>query len=1139
MTGRIRRARRDTRANVDAATPSDGQVFGVTDKGESGIGDGATNGGLLFQRKNRREVLAPAQIAADQNNYAPAGIGHAGLLLLTSDQAGRTVTGINVVPASYGQERALGIRNTGSFPIVLAAQSASSTAANRFAFDGDVVLAPGYGVELVYDDTLDRWVLLYWHQPFAELTVAALVADANDFSPANLDIAGTLRLSASGAYAITGIAKGYKGREIVLLNIGSNTITLKDQNTGSAAANRFAFGIDVQLKPNEVVRVRYDFTQLRWVAVGRTFLALSDVPQDFALTGSLAPAQITGDQNNYAPAGHATIAELRLTADAARGVTGLAGGRDGRVVRVINTGTFAVTLTGSSTASIAANRFDFGGGDVTLATNQSATLKYDGAQSRWTLFASTSGGLVGAGAVGPMQLSSDAAGLRSKIGVREMLLAGKNLFVRTVPVAVALSIASPCAITLASHGLQANDPIVMACLPWRKAVTVTIASPGVFTLNAHGFAAGQPVRLETNGALPTGLSIGPTYFVIAAGLTTNTFQLSQFAGGSAIVTSGVQSGTHYLSQTGTMLANTATGRTVTMNIATPGVITDTAHGLVEGAPVQLYTTGTLPGLFIGTTYYVKSPTTDTYNLSAYPYGPAVATSGTQSGTHTLYNNIAFGQVYYVKTVVNANTFTFSDTLTLGVAGTAINSTLGQTGTIVLQTGNDANNGSAATRTGAFLTKQAAWDYALKNLDVFSGSIAINCADGHYRSGLEVSGEMVGLGSGQNILVTGNTTYCSNVLVQVTNNGACFTFGQSDATRGRAHVTGFRGIMDGADDTGNIIELHQTSLARVGEFDFGYSTGSHLWWHTGGYVGSDGGATTWWISGRPLRRHITGTENGVASIHFQTFNIVAPCVTTWAGLFSGFELIYDGNVFNGKDTNCVGGTTFEIDGGHLEAGSVDNDTYLPGTVAGIKKSRRLIRTLTYTASTTYLRTHPNVRCEVELHGGGGGGGGVGSAAGNIGAGGGGEGGYALKTNIKPGATETITIGAGGTAGANTGGTGGTGGTTSFGAWFFATGGMGGAGNTGAGFNQGGTGGNGSSGDINRTGAAGGWGYGASSGAFMCAGGIGAAGANAVVGTSYAGQNSGPGGGGSGAVSAGTTANAGGVGGGGWMIVREYE
>ncbi|MDO8771932.1 MAG: phage tail protein [Burkholderiaceae bacterium] len=74
-----------------------------------------------------------------------------------------------------------------------------------------------------------------------------------------------------------------------------------------------------------------------------------------------------------------------------------------------------------------------------------------------------------------------------------------------------------------------------------------------------------------------------------------------------------------------------------MTIATPGVVTWTAHGRSANDTVKFTTTGALPtGFVAGTTYYVvgASITADTFTLSATPGGAAIATSGSQSGVHT-------------------------------------------------------------------------------------------------------------------------------------------------------------------------------------------------------------------------------------------------------------------------------------------------------------------------------------------------------------------------------------------------------------------------------------------------------------------------------------------------------------------------
>ena len=77
--------------------------------------------------------------------------------------------------------------------------------------------------------------------------------------------------------------------------------------------------------------------------------------------------------------------------------------------------------------------------------------------------------------------------------------------------------------------------------------------------------------------------------------------------------------------------------TVTITLATPGVISWTAHGFVADDPVSFTTTGTLPtGITASTTYYVLSTglTADTFRIAATPGGTAINTSVSQSGVHT-------------------------------------------------------------------------------------------------------------------------------------------------------------------------------------------------------------------------------------------------------------------------------------------------------------------------------------------------------------------------------------------------------------------------------------------------------------------------------------------------------------------------
>jgi len=204
---------------------------------------------------------------------------------------------------------------------------------------------------------------------------------------------------------------------------------------------------------------------------------------------------------------------------------------------------------------------------------------------------------------------------------------------------------------------------------------------------------------------------------------------------------------------------------------------------------------------------------------------------------------------------------------------------------------------------------------------------------------------------------------------------------------------------------------------------------------------------------------------------------------------------------------------------------------------------------FTTSGTYTPTAGMLYCEVEILGGGGAGGGALAttvAQNSLGTGGGGgEYAFGVFSSAQIGASQTVTIGAGGTA--NSGAAGGTGGTTSLGSLMTALGGAGGttttAGpNASAGGAVGGTGGTG--GSFRNAGAQGG-GVSAVFGSVALAsiGGnsiYGAGGTAVPTGNSSSGTAGlGYGSGGSGGTNYGTaSANSGGAGAPGGVFITEY-
>ena len=96
---------------------------------------------------------------------------------------------------------------------------------------------------------------------------------------------------------------------------------------------------------------------------------------------------------------------------------------------------------------------------------------------------------------------------------------------------------------------RSTYPALFAHLMKQATVTLSIASPCVVTWAGHGLRDNHPFKVFTSGGLPTGLTAGThgsytgtVYYVKK--IDDNTFNLAATPGGANINTSGSQSGTH-------------------------------------------------------------------------------------------------------------------------------------------------------------------------------------------------------------------------------------------------------------------------------------------------------------------------------------------------------------------------------------------------------------------------------------------------------------------------------------------------------------------------------------------------------------------------------------------------------------------
>lgn len=96
---------------------------------------------------------------------------------------------------------------------------------------------------------------------------------------------------------------------------------------------------------------------------------------------ALSPAQITSDQNNYNPG---LEGSWRLSSDAARTITGIAGGTNGRRLTIVNIGSFNILLANQHASSSDPNKIITGtAATITLLPDDVAMLEYDSVTSRW------------------------------------------------------------------------------------------------------------------------------------------------------------------------------------------------------------------------------------------------------------------------------------------------------------------------------------------------------------------------------------------------------------------------------------------------------------------------------------------------------------------------------------------------------------------------------------------------------------------------------------------------------------------------------------------------------------------------------------------------------------------------------------
>jgi hypothetical protein len=121
-----------------------------------------------------------------------------------------------------------------------------------------------------------------------DFSPSQITGNQNDYNPTGLSTAAVLRLSTDASRSITGLQGGADGRIVIIHNVGSNAIVLKDEDAGSSAANRFALNADLTLSADECAILQYDSTSSRWRQIGGSRLLTGTGVATFLATPSSA-----------------------------------------------------------------------------------------------------------------------------------------------------------------------------------------------------------------------------------------------------------------------------------------------------------------------------------------------------------------------------------------------------------------------------------------------------------------------------------------------------------------------------------------------------------------------------------------------------------------------------------------------------------------------------------------------------------------------------------------------------------------------------------------------------------------------------------------------------------------------------------
>lgn len=416
-------------------------------------------------------------------------------------------------------------------------------------------------------------------------------------------------------------------------------------------------------------------------------------------TGDITPTQLTADVNDYAPASFSSNIVLRMSSDATRTVTGLAGGTEGRWIWIWNVGAQAIVLKNESVLSVAANRFALAN-DYNLAAGASVQIIYDATSSRWRAGGSADSGTVSSvsvttangvsgtvatatstpaisltlGAITPSSVSATgnvSAGGDITVTGNDLVFGGTSSLRDNGSGAVTLASASGQSANLTATGASAVN---LASGVSTSANVFTFLAPSLGTSNFVGHVFG----VNTS----TGNSVQQTFTYAGSGSASNLWSIGMQNAAGAITFDG--------NRKVTIPVTTASTSTTTGGLIVSGGM-GVAGDTYQGGSFNLYN-GVNPYVRIDTTtlagnagvwFRQSSPTSNNYGI----VGNATSTYMNAATGGTVGFRIGNGDVL---TYTAAAGLVTPANLTFGTSGSVLSGTTGSIGLAATGTNQDVS-----------------------------------------------------------------------------------------------------------------------------------------------------------------------------------------------------------------------------------------------------------------------------------------------------------------------------------------------------------------------------------------------------------------------------------------------------------------